>query len=149
MTCIYCGRIGTNMFVRASKPQSGTVDQWRCGNQNACKQRQIRQQKAKRPAGEPLRPSDRFSHVTGQLAGISYRRLDWWVRKGYLRLEDPTPGEGNWRSWPAGELEIAQRMRRLIAAGLPLEVASRFARDEWPRGEIAPGVVLEVCEEAS
>jgi hypothetical protein len=48
--------------------------------------------------------------------------------------------------WPAGEIEIARRIGHLVAASLPLARSARFARQEWPRGEIAPGITIEVTE---
>jgi hypothetical protein len=83
------------------------------------------------------------AHVT-RYAGITYRRLDYWVRLGHLRPGGGT-GTGDERSWPAAEIEIAARMGRLTAAGFELEAAARFARDLWPAAEIAPGITLEVA----
>lgn len=77
--------------------------------------------------------------------GITYRQLDHWQRKGYLRPVNGFSGSGRDREWPLAEVEIARRMGRLVAAGLSVEQAARFARDTWPRGEIAPGVVVEVA----
>jgi hypothetical protein len=42
--------------------------------------------------------------------------------------------------------EAAARARILARAGLRRPHALRFARDLWPSGEIAPGVVLTVTE---
>jgi hypothetical protein len=84
-----------------------------------------------------------------RLAGITYKQLDWWATRGYLKPDRQRPGalptSGNPRSWPPEELEIATRMGRLTAAGIPPPLAASFARTGWPRGEIAPGIVLEVA----
>ena len=77
--------------------------------------------------------------------GITYRQLDHWARQGYLRPVNGFSGSGRDREWPLAEAEIARRMVRLVAAGLSVEQAARFARDTWPRGEIAPGIVIEVA----
>lgn len=42
--------------------------------------------------------------------------------------------------------ELEARVRRLMRAGLKRAVALRFARDCWPKGEVAPGITLEVAE---
>lgn len=42
--------------------------------------------------------------------------------------------------------DIAARTRKLMRAGLWKPVALRFARESWPKGEIAPGIMLEVAE---
>lgn len=82
--------------------------------------------------------------------GITYRQLDYWVRKGYLRPEgEASPGTGIARQWPAAELDIARRMGRLVAAGFPPERAAAFARNDWPRGEIAPGIMVEVTADSN
>ena len=80
------------------------------------------------------------SATVQEQAGITYRQLDYWVRLEFLR---PEIHQGRDRWWPPREVEIATRMGRLVAAGLSVERAAVFARDDWPRGEIAPGITLE------
>ncbi|MEV0993443.1 MerR family transcriptional regulator [Nonomuraea sp. NPDC050202] len=79
--------------------------------------------------------------------GLSYRRLDFWATRGWIR---PTHagGSGNTRVWPEAELRIADLMRRLTAAGLAADVAARAAR-ACVEGDrllvtIGPGVVLAI-----
>ena len=78
-------------------------------------------------------------------AAVTYRNLDYWTRLGYLRPEHEG-GTGNSRKWPEGELEIARRMGRLTAAGLPLAFAAAMARDTWPEGRLAPDITVTVDE---
>ena len=78
--------------------------------------------------------------------GITYRKLDYWTRLNHIRPVDAEPGTGVPREWPPAELEIARRMGRLTDAGIAVEVAAPFARDSWPRGEIAPGIALVITE---
>jgi DNA-binding transcriptional MerR regulator len=89
--------------------------------------------------------------------GISYRRLDHWVRRGYLRPWNPAPGCGRARAWPANECQVAALMLRLIGAGFEVEAAAEVAREAvaaWGTlggsacAEVAPGVVLVLCEPA-
>jgi hypothetical protein len=82
------------------------------------------------------------THLPAAL-GITYRQLDMWARNGYLHPQ-VYGGSGTARGWPAAEAEIARRMGRLTAAGLTVERAAAFAREDWPRSEIAPGITLEV-----
>lgn len=42
--------------------------------------------------------------------------------------------------------DVAGRVHRLTAAGLSRPAALRFARGCWPKGEIAPGITLEVAD---
>lgn len=62
--------------------------------------------------------------------GLTYRQLDYWTRRGYLKAEDPTPGSGHSRTWLEDEQVIAARMLRLISCGFTVEAAARIARDE-------------------
>jgi hypothetical protein len=83
------------------------------------------------------------------MAGITFRQLDFWARRDFLRFEQRqsrrgAAGSGCPRSWPAEEVEVARLMGRLTAAGLPLETAHRIARSGEARAEIAPGIVIEV-----
>lgn len=89
--------------------------------------------------------------------GVSYRRLDHWVHRGYLRPWNPTPGTGRARAWPTNECQVAALMVRLISAGFELAPAAELARDAvaaWATlggsacAEIAPGIVLVLCEPA-
>jgi DNA-binding transcriptional MerR regulator len=77
--------------------------------------------------------------------GVTYRQLDLWARNGYLRPIGGSSGSGRHREWPSGEVTIARRMGRLVDAGISHEQAAVFARNGWPRGEIAPGITLEVA----
>lgn len=80
-------------------------------------------------------------------AGVSYRQLDYWVRRGYLRPEDALPGSGHSRAWSAHEIAVAREMKRLCDAGLSAELAARVAR-EFVDGEslieLAPGLTLDI-----
>ena len=63
--------------------------------------------------------------------GATYRRLDWWVRQGFLF---PVRGEGEdgsgyERRWPELELEVAALMTRLTAAGFCTAAAAQIARE--------------------
>lgn len=84
--------------------------------------------------GDPLSSSGRISATTG----ATYRQLDHWARVGWLRPLCGSPGSGSRREWPAGEIEVARVMARLVnGAGLPPALAVRVARGDT---EIAPGV---------
>lgn len=84
----------------------------------------------------PSRDSQRLS-----IEGVTYRQLDYWVRRGWLRLP-PSLGSGVWRQWPEDEICVAKTMARLVNAGITPAVAARIARGEQ---EIAPGVKVLVA----
>jgi hypothetical protein len=73
--------------------------------------------------------------------GVTYRQIDHWARRGFLRPEQPVPGSGFVREWPETELRVAEAMGRLVRAGLPPALAERVARGE---SEVAPGVRILV-----
>lgn len=73
--------------------------------------------------------------------GLSYRRLDNWTRRGWLRALNPGVGSGRVRHWPASELEVARTMLVLTGAGVDPSAAARAARDG---GRLAPGVTVTV-----
>jgi hypothetical protein len=75
-------------------------------------------------------------------AGLTYRILDYWSRKGWLCAVNADPGSGSVRRWPIHEVAVAQRMKRLTDVGLEPEPAHRIARAGGAL-ELAPGVRVE------
>lgn len=80
--------------------------------------------------------------------GISFRQLDTWTNAGYLRaFKRHATGSGHPREWSMAELIVAKRIKRLVAAGLRLNVAAAVAREsldgqgEWVK-ELGDGVSL-------
>lgn len=73
--------------------------------------------------------------------GVTYRQLDYWVRKGWVH-PDPRPhaASGVTRTWPADEVRVARVMGRLVAAGLSPDAAHTAARAPGATAELAPGV---------
>lgn len=51
-------------------------------------------------------------------AGITYRQLDYWVRKGYLGDDRVSKGTGNYRDWSNTDASHAVLMAGLIKGGL-------------------------------
>src|SRR5215510_6672600 len=58
-----------------------------------------------------------------QPPGLSLRQADYWVRQGWLKPNNARSGSGTARVWDEQELKVADRMRRLVAAGLTPNVA--------------------------
>jgi DNA-binding transcriptional MerR regulator len=75
-----------------------------------------------------------------QVSGATFRQLDHWCRKGWLRPEGGE-GTGNFRDFPGDEISVAKVMARLVDAGVSPEAAHRAARNS---GELAPGVRVDV-----
>ena len=66
--------------------------------------------------------------------GVTYRQLDHWTRAGYLHDDRTRPGSGHHRTWSDTELQVAERMGRLVRAGLTLHAAHKAARGQTDLG---------------
>lgn len=76
------------------------------------------------------------SQVLADIPEITYRQLDHWCVKGWLR-PDHRGGTGYARTFSGDEVRVARVMARLVAAGLTPAAAHRVARGEQ---ELAPGI---------
>lgn len=79
--------------------------------------------------------------------GLSYRQLDYWTRCGHITADDPSPGSGHRRTWPGEQLELAERMARLVISlpGVSLSTVAAIARQPDVDVELAPGVTVSVA----
>jgi hypothetical protein len=68
---------------------------------------------------------------------LTYRKLDYWTRRGLVRCVSRGDGSGHRRYWPAEEARVAVLMSRYTAAGVTLKTAECAARND---GWLAPGV---------
>ena len=59
--------------------------------------------------------------------GATYRRLDHWVRRGWLSPEHAAPGSGFARAWTPRDLSIVRVLVRLTSVGIPADVAAPWA----------------------
>lgn len=62
------------------------------------------------------------------LTGISYRQLDWWCTKGYLKPEQESTGPGSRRTFGADEVAVACRMVQMVESGVTPKLAAVAAR---------------------
>lgn len=79
--------------------------------------------------------------------GLTYRRLDHWTRKRYLKPRDRSAnGSGCPRRWAPEEVPVAAVMMALTAAGFQPDTAAQVARAMAFTTELkmAPGVYLKV-----
>jgi hypothetical protein len=71
-------------------------------------------------------------HSAGDLLeavpGLSYRQIDHWSVKGWLRAVEVHPGHGVQRCWSDEEVEVARRALQLIRLGFTASKATHFAR---------------------
>jgi hypothetical protein len=88
-------------------------------------------------------------------AAITYRQLDHWTTRGYLRTYSQSkPGTGSTREWLTGEDQVAANMARLVTIGLEVLVAAHVARllaAQGHRGSVclADGITIEVLPTGS
>lgn len=66
------------------------------------------------------------SRAAAQLAGISYRQLDHWIRQGYIAAT--TLGTGYPREMNSIEVRVVVLMAHLVASGLTVATAADIAR---------------------
>jgi hypothetical protein len=92
------------------------------------------------PTDHPNRRPEGHQLEVVDLPEVTYRQLDHWSRKGWLR-PNHKGGSGRVRHWPSEELFVASRMGRLVRAGVVASVAARVARGE---SEVGYGVRIEV-----
>lgn len=80
------------------------------------------------------------------LAGITYRQLDTWTSNGYLHAIPRRRGEGSGvpRLWKMEELVVAQRIKRLLDAGVVLSKAAEIARAGTGSHQVTPHVKIEL-----
>lgn len=70
-----------------------------------------------------------------EVTGLSFRRVDWWTRKGWIRPVNPAAGAGEPRLYPRTEGEIAALAVALVdEAGFTPKAAARWARAWWDEG---------------
>ncbi len=62
-----------------------------------------------------------------RIAGISYRRLDYWARKGFVRpsLQNPRRGSGRYRLYSTLDILALKVARRLRDQGVSLRTIRR------------------------
>jgi MerR HTH family regulatory protein len=81
---------------------------------------------------------------------ITYRQLDFWVRKGYINAD--SPGSGYTRSFSHRELRVLKAMARLVQAGFPAQKAAELARSAITdvgsagalRIKLGEGIILDI-----
>ena len=68
------------------------------------------------------------SEELAALIDVSYKRINTWATRGYLKEEPRFKGTGHRRTFRASEVRIAQVMAELVKAGVIPSVASKAAR---------------------
>lgn len=61
-------------------------------------------------------------------AGVTYKQIDTWTKRHYLRPEPSPGGTGNKRTYKPGEVRITQIIATLTKAGVAPSVAAKAAR---------------------
>jgi DNA-binding transcriptional MerR regulator len=73
--------------------------------------------------------SDRMSsaHVA-RMADVTYRQLDYWVRRGFLEPTHADAGSGTPREWSPADALRAVLIARLVRAGMTVHGAVTVAQ---------------------
>lgn len=85
---------------------------------------------------------------------ISYRQLDYWVRKGYVQPRTPAIGSGSRRDYGADEERVLKVMGRLVnTVGMEPRAAAQIARsatyeDGCGYVRLGSGLLLKIYGEA-
>ncbi len=82
------------------------------------------------------------------LAGVTYRKVDYWTRCGYLQPIVDAPGSGLQRAFSTSEVAVARLINSLADDGLLPHVAAARARELLDTGttQIA-GMPIHLPEE--
>jgi DNA-binding transcriptional MerR regulator len=86
------------------------------------------------PDVEPVTATTTVStEALARAAGVTYRRVDYWVRCGYISpVGEPSPGTGALREFAPAQVERAMLLARLVGAGLTHRAAVRVIDDRRP-----------------
>ena len=74
--------------------------------------------------------------------GISYRRIDYWTRQGWLTPTRPGHGSGYARAYDATDVDLLIAVSALTGAGVMPESAFRLARKVIAEGHVTIGPFL-------
>lgn len=64
-----------------------------------------------------------------QVTQVTYRRIDYWVRRGYLRPANPGPGSGHARRFTADDAVLVATIDELSKLGVALGELTQTQRD--------------------
>jgi hypothetical protein len=98
--------------------------------------------------GPRTETGDMTSSQLAELAGITYRQLDFWLSAGYVVCAwadiHPRMGPGWNREWSHDEATFVIRVASLARAGFKVDVASKLAAalDETGYVKLGDGFVL-------
>jgi hypothetical protein len=84
--------------------------------------------------------------------GLTYRRMDYYLRKGYVHCENPAPGSGMGpRLLDRREIEVLRLMCKFIEVGFTPEAAALVARrmifDNLNMTTLPGGIIITLVEE--
>jgi hypothetical protein len=78
--------------------------------------------------------------------GLTYRKLDFWARCGYIRPNETVLGSGYARTFAPEEVAVVWRMARLVDVGFTAAAAAVDARLGPGAHQLGEGLFLEVEE---
>jgi hypothetical protein len=106
------------------------------------------------PVNTEVREDDFYEPVRiAASLGVSYRRIDYYLRRGFIVCENPTPGSGNGpRKLSRREVEILALMCKFIEIGFLPEPAALLARrmvfEQSHTTTLPGGIIITLTEES-
>lgn len=85
------------------------------------------------------RPSGLVAPEVAQAVGVTYRQLDYWLRRGYLTGTPVTTGSGHPRVLTDEQIRLARHLGVLTELGIPAGLAASALHNG---GLLAPGISL-------
>ena len=97
---------------------------------------------------QPLPPGLVNGAELADLSGITYRKIDYWTRVGYLVTESQLdPGSGYQRTYRTTEVPIANMIEALTRGGVGAATAHKMARDFAATGQtVLAGITIHLPE---
>ena len=81
-------------------------------------------------------------------AGITYRQLDFWIRRGYVKVDNDVTGSGNTREFSSIEARVVLYMADLVRSGFTPQASAVTAREIAATGMARRGQFIIVAAQS-
>lgn len=86
-----------------------------------------------------------YSHQAADIANVSYRQLDYWVRCGALEVSRHAAGSGTQRRWSRSDVARLDVFGRLMVATGDVGLVGEAVRLAWADEPEPARVVIELA----
>lgn len=91
------------------------------------------------------------TRAVADAVGISYRKVDYWIRQGALELVQDANGSGTRRRFAPSEVRIVRAVEALRRLGMPIEECAQAVAelrwlplDHWTGTWISRGRIIDL-----